>query len=127
MKIPKETMDRWESLRMKGDPDRIVASMGDEIRVHSEVIRVGMRTGEFKNLDVFKAVCAFYNAREIEVQDALKPTNGATNRIDSMAKSSFPVVSDVLLADKQQVAAKKAKPTNTTFLDKRRNEKNKIK
>ncbi len=113
MKIPKDTMERWSGLKVKGDADRIVAKMDEGDKVHPEVIRVGLRSGEFKNLAAFKAVCAFYNEREIEVNEALSG-NGR-------AKSNDGVHTTWLAEEpKQQV-------TNTTFLDKRRADKNKIK
>lgn len=62
MEIPKELLDKWQVLRAKGDPKKIVESMSQDERVVEQTIHNAFNDGQCSEI-VFKAMADFYKKR----------------------------------------------------------------
>lgn len=62
MEIPKELLEKWQVLRAKGDPKKIVESMSQDERVVEQTIHNALNDGECSEI-VFKAIADFYQKR----------------------------------------------------------------
>ena len=67
-----DLFEKWNKLYTKGDVAEIKKKMSENHAVTDESIRKQFRDGQYSNLEILKAVSAYYEDKEASVKKILK-------------------------------------------------------